>query len=390
MAIGLDFSQSNKAIARFNQFLQADLLDQLSSDRDTMRLQVQDKLMRERAVEQGQIDMGVAGYKSALTDKEAYTKAMLDIAKMSEYDYLVSMARFATDPNIPDHLKPVTLNAAKEYGAMSRALALSYYNASRGKGNAIDAYEALRGGGMKGLTDWMQQNGMGVREGMQQSRAEKAEKAGVVADTTKAWQGQIRETRDFLVSQGVMGQAITGEMRIFMENKTLNPMNAEDQGYTLYHLNRIWQKVTDEGPGSVTPGEKNFIAQAWNVFASNKAAGTMGEGIVQKPTTPPAMAGAGRAAGALPPQAPGAAAAPPVNPETGATPEQDLEMFRRLRGRLYRNKIPEIIRMKYGAGYSPTPAELRAVEKAAKKFVDTRLGPTLWENWAIMQNEPFI
>lgn len=380
MAIGLDFSQSNKAISRFNQFLQADLLDQLSSDRDTMRLQVQDKLMRERAVEQGQIDMGVAGYKSALTDKEAYTKAMLDIAKMPEYDYLVSMARFATDPNLPEDKRAIAMNAAKEYGAISRALALSYYKASRGQGNPMDAYKALRGGGMKGLTDWMQQNGMGVREGMQQSRAEKAEKAGIAADTTKAWQGQVKDTRDYLVSQGVQGQAVTGEMRIFMENKTLDPMNSEDRSYTLYHLNRIWQKITDEGPGSVTPGEKNFIAMAWNTYAANKAAGTMGGGIVQKPTAPPAIAGAAGAAGALPPE-PTVAGRPSIDATTGLSFQQEQAMYTQIRQGLIASKVQEGLNMTYGEGYSPTPAELKEMEKAVKKYIDNRLGPTMWSGW---------
>jgi hypothetical protein len=382
MAIGLDFSQSNKAISRFNQFLQADLLDQLSSDRDTMRLQVQDKLMRERAVEQGQIDMGVAGYKSALTDKEAYTKAMLDIAKMPEYDYLVSMARFATDPSLPEDKRAIAMNAAKEYGAISRALALSYYNASRGQGNPMDAYEALRGGGMKGLTDWMQTNGMGVREGMQQSRAERTEKAGIEADTTKAWQGQIKESRDYLVSQGVQGQAVTGEMKIFVDSKTLDPMNSEDRGYTLYHLNRIWQKITDEGPGSMTPGEKDFIAMAWNTYAANKAAGTMGGGIVQKPVTPPAIAGAAGASGALPPTAPGAAPGrPSIDAKTGLSFEQEKAMYSEIRRGLINSKVQEGLNMTYGEGYSPTPAELREMEKAVKKYIDNRLGPTMWSGW---------
>ena len=143
MAIPLDFSSSKQTLARFNQFLSYDLLDQMRSDRDADLMRVQDKLMRERQVEAGRIDIGVAEYKSALTDKEAYTKAMLDYAKLPGADYRVSMARLATDPNLPPQYHEAAIQAAKDYAAEIIPLAQAAYNASRGTGTWED-YAAMQ------------------------------------------------------------------------------------------------------------------------------------------------------------------------------------------------------------------------------------------------------
>jgi len=71
MPIQLDFSRSNQTLARFNQFLTYDLLDQKRSERDVALMGIQDRLMRERQVQAGQIDVGVAEYKSAFSNEEA-------------------------------------------------------------------------------------------------------------------------------------------------------------------------------------------------------------------------------------------------------------------------------------------------------------------------------
>jgi hypothetical protein len=170
-------------------------------------------------------------------------------------------------------------------------------------------------------------------------------------------------------------------------------MNAEDQGYTLYHLSRLEQKIADEGPDALTPGEKDFIAMAWNTFAQNKAAGTIPPGQVQRPIAPPppAIKGAQGAAGALPPAAPGAAAtAPPGEPtvdaETGMTYAQKLAMYREYRKSLFVTNYAEALRMSM-KGEAPTPDEVSQLKKDIQEYIDERIGPTLWKNWPLLKNE---
>ena len=383
MAIQLDFTGSRAAIARFNQFLQYDLLDQMRSTRDAEMMQIQDKLMRERQVQAGEIEKDVAEYKSGLTERESYIKAMLDIAKLPEADYLVSMARMAMNPQLPPEFREQSKGAAAKYADMVMNLSLSYFKASHGIGNANDAYAALRGGGVKGLTDWMQENGINWRTTQQETgttgRTKMTEENKIAGERRKGYVDLVQASKVWLSSQGVIGESLTGDVRIFMENKTLNPVDKKDQSYALSMLTEIEMQLLDQGPDSLTPGQKKFISNSWNAWGMNEARLGMGAG---------AAPGAAPGAAATPGAAPPAGRQGAINAETGMTPQEERTLYTAMRKNLYATKLAEAIRMTYGAGYSPTPQELREIKKAIKKYVDQRIGPSLWKNWGLLMNEP--
>jgi hypothetical protein len=276
---GLDFKRSNQAIARFNQFLQYDLLDQMRTDRDVAVLEVSDRLMRERQKEGGEIEKNVAEFKSSLTDKEAYTKAMLDIAKLPEADYLVSMARLATDKNLPPQFHEPARGAAKKYASIVLPLAQAYYNASRGIGTANDAFAALKGGGVQGLTDYMEQSGMNIRaqqvaqtaageQGVQREKIAAEGEGRTQAQMDKmserfiAW---IGDTVKFLEAEGVQGESMIDA--IFAEAKVRDPLMSEYRGSALQFLNQLKANVIRSGADALTDGNIAFITKAWNTPA---------------------------------------------------------------------------------------------------------------------------
>ncbi len=287
---GMDFSNSNRAIARFNQFLQYDLLDQMKSDRDVDILKVSDRLQRERQIEAGEIDVGVARYKSALTDKEAYTKAMLDISKLPEADYLQAMARLATNPNLPPEYHGAARNAAQKYANMVRPLALAAYNASRGITTWDDYESILSGMGSKGLMDMTQETGMNIRaQGVAKTEGEKL---GVEREKVRAGIGKtgkspeevraerylklIDDTIGHLQAEGVQGEALVGNMPIYLESKTRDPLSSENRGKALTYLNQLKVKVIDGSP--LTDANTSFITRVWNTpgvqgFVSGRLSG---------------------------------------------------------------------------------------------------------------------
>ena len=281
MAIPLDFSSSKQTLARFNQFLSYDLLDQMRSDRDADLMRVQDKLMRERQVEAGRIDIGVAEYKSALTDKEAYTKAMLDYAKLPGADYRVSMARLATDPNLPPQYHEAAIQAAKDYAAEIIPLAQAAYNASRGTGTWEDYAAMLKGGGFRGMEEAYKESGTNIRAsrqaGIEEQKLgiEREKLTDVGAGRTQAaaekmtdryikW---IDDTVSYLVGEGVQGQAMTGEMPIYLESKSRDPLSSQDRGFALTHLQNIKAQILRQGYETLTDGQLSFVSKVYNTPA---------------------------------------------------------------------------------------------------------------------------
>jgi len=350
---GLDFSRSNQAIARFNQFLQYDLMDQLRSDRDVGILQISDRLQRERQREAGQIEAGIAEFKSALTDKEAYIKAMLDISKLPEADYLMAMARLATDPNLPPQYHDAARNAAKKYASIAIPLAQAYYNASRGIGTATDAFNALQGGGVAGLTDYMKESGMNLRAQQVAKTAEDEQRLGyakIAADVMgrtatavekkeTAYIKWVDDTINFLVGEGVQGEALIGDMPIYLETKTRDPLSSTDRGKALTYLNRLKGQILNEGYASLTPGNLEFISKVWNTPAVQ---GYVSERLKGGTPSPAPAAGQRPRPGAAQP-APPSGAVGQVNPETGATVEEENEAFAAIRRTLINQRIQDFM-----------------------------------------------
>jgi len=281
MPIRLDFSRSNQALARFNQFLQYDLLDKMRSDRDVDIMKIQDKLMRERDLLRGEIDIGVAQYKSDLTDKESYTKAMLDYAKMPGADYRVAMARLATDRNLPPQYHDAAIQAAKDYAAEIIPLAQAAYNASRGIGTWKDYAAMVKGGGFKGMEEAYKETGTNIRAarqaGIEEQKLgiERERLTDVGAGRTQAaaekmtdryikW---VDDTVSYLVGEGVQGQAMTGEMPIYLESKSRDPLSSQDRGFALTHLQNIKTQILRQGYESLTDGQLSFISKVYNTPA---------------------------------------------------------------------------------------------------------------------------
>ena len=148
MPIRLDFSRSNQTLARFNQFLTYDLLDQKKSERDVALMGIQDRLMRERQVEAGQIDIGVAEYKSALSNEEAWTKAKLEFAKQPRFEYLNAWANMATDTTVPEKYHQTIRNAVKARAEILGPVADAFQQSSVGKMSSKDAYAVLDAAGL--------------------------------------------------------------------------------------------------------------------------------------------------------------------------------------------------------------------------------------------------
>lgn len=373
MAIPLDFSSSKQTLARFNQFLSYDLLDQMRSDRDADLMRVQDKLMRERQVEAGRIDIGVAEYKSALTDKEAYTKAMLDYAKLPGADYRVSMARLATDPNLPPQYHEAAIQAAKDYAAEIIPLAQAAYNASRGTGTWEDYAAMLKGGGFRGMEEAYKESGTNIRAsrqaGIEEQKLgiEREKLTDVGAGRTQAaaekmtdryikW---IDDTVSYLVGEGVQGQAMTGEMPIYLESKSRDPLSSQDRGFALTHLQNIKAQILRQGYETLTDGQLSFVSKVYNTPAVQGF-------VTEKLKEPPA-------AGKRPPR-PGAAGAPaPVaggtqgglNPYTGNTAADEAGVRASRREGLFNHYVEFDIQNLFGgvrSAENKAKAEARANE----------------------------
>lgn len=367
---GMDFSRSNQALSRFNQFLQYDLLDQFRSDRDVAILQVSDRLMRERQREGGEIEKGVAEFKSALTDKEAYTKAMLDYAKLPGADYEVAMARLATDPNLPPQYHDAAKSAAKSYAARILPLAKAAYNASRGITTWQDYTNLLEGGGYKGMEEGMKETGTNIRARMtaETARGEQAvQRERIGAEATGKTQAQqdkvtdryikwIDETTQFLVGEGVQGEAITGEMPIFLETKTRDPLSSEHRGYALTYLNQLKAKVMREGPDSLTDGNVAFITKVWN---TPLVQGFVSERLKTAGTT--RVAGPAKAGAATP-------GTPPISLETGNTAGETAEIQAQKKVN-YINHYTELYIQSVFGGVR-TPENIAQAKADATEFVE--------------------
>lgn len=209
----------------------------------------------------------------------------------------------------------------------------------------------------------------------------------IATERRKGYMDLVQSSKKYLVDQGIQGTALTGDVRIFLENKTLDPMNSKQRSYALFYLTTLEQQLLDQGPDSLTPGQKAFIASAWNTWGWNQGA------TAATPGAPGAGAPAGggaAAGGGAPGGAPPAPERPPGAPsaETGMTQDQEWTLYRQMRKNLYATKVQEALNMTYGAGYSPTPDELKMIKKSIKKYVDERLGPSMWKNWAVLANEP--
>jgi hypothetical protein len=328
-------------------------------------MKVSDKLMREREIERGEIDIGVARYKSALTDKEAYTKAMLDYAKLPGADYLITMARLATDPNLPEDMKPIAAAAAKQYAEMIIPLARAAQAASNGTGTWEDYAALLKGGGFKGMEEGYKESGTNRRAnlaaevdrekldveekrltdtgaGRTQAAAEK------MTDRYIKW---VDDTVSYLVGEGVQGQAMTGEMPIYLESKSRDPLSSQDRGFTLTHLQNINGQILRKGYDSLTDGQLAFISKVYN---TPSVQGFVTEKLKTNPPAP-----ATPAAGARPPR-PGGSPAPVaggtqggLNPYTGNTAEETAGIAAQKRQALVNHYTELYIQQVYGGARSP-------------------------------------
>jgi hypothetical protein len=398
---GLDFSRSNQALARFNQFLAYDLLDQNKSDRDVALMGIQDRLMRERQVEAGQIDMGVAEYKSALSNEESWTKAKLEFAKQPRFEYLNMWANMAIDKTVPEKYHPTIRNAVKERAAILGEMADAFQQASQGKMSWENAYAIGNAAGVKGLTEMTQEAGSNRRAnlaaevdrekldveekrltdtgaGRTQAAAEK------MTDRYIKW---VDDTVSYLVGEGVQGQAMTGEMPIYLESKSRDPLSSQDRGFTLTHLQNIKGQILRKGYGSLTDGQLAFISKVYN---TPSVQGFVTEKLKTNPPAP-----ATPAAGARPPR-PGGSPAPiaggtqgGLSPVTGATTAEYDQALAKVRETWIAQKEAEGIEATGLAAEKPAEGEsleafnvrMAGVRKqhhlAAIKYVDEKIMPTL-------------
>ena len=382
---GMDFSRSNQAFARFNQFLQYDLLDQQRTERDKDLMRIQDRLMRERQAEAGDIEKSVAEYKTALSEKEAYTKAIIDIDKMPRFSRLSALSHMSTNPNLPEEYHAEARKAVEEYASVVKTLSMAYFMASRGQGTAEAAFHAADGGGLDGLTDWMQENAASWRhaEGLKFDRekltaeGEGSEKAGQ-DEVTKRYITMIEKSLSHLQGQGVQGTALAGDARIFMENKTLNPLSAENQELAYTGLLDLWQRVADQGAGALSDGNKAFIRRVWAAGEwGGRAAGVIGN----EPAAAPAARGGRK------PQVEGSQPLQPqveephtpvpagggVDLETGATPTETAgvnEAARQTAIRYYAEFFIQKVR-----GGIRDEAAIREATMLATEFVDSKIYP---------------
>jgi len=384
MPIPLDFSRSNQTLARFNQYLMYDLLDQKKSDRDVALMNIQDRLMRERQVEAGQIDIGVAEYKSALSNDEAWTKAKLEFAKQPRFTYLNSWANMAGDTTVPEKYHQTIRDAVKARAEILGPVADAFQQASVGKMSWKNAYATLDAAGIGGITDVMQEAGTGRRANLaaevdrEKLGVEREKLTDVGAGRTQAAQDKVTErylkwiedTTQFLVGEGVQGEAITGDMPIYLEAKARDPLSSEDRGKALTYLQQLRAQVLRQGPDSLTDGNISFITKVWNTagvqgFVSDKLKKV--EGGMQGSVA--ASAGKGAPApverrGGLP------------SPETGATTAEYDQALGAVRQTWINQKAAEFIKAVYGETPS-TPEIQQEAMRYATEYVDTRIMPSL-------------
>jgi len=384
MAIQLDFSRSNQTLARFNQFLAYDLLDQKKSERDVALMGIQDRLMRERQVQAGQIDIGVAEYKSALSNEESWTKAKLEAAKQPWFEYLNMWANMAIDETVPQKYHGTIRNAVKLRGEIIGRMADAFQQASQGKMSWENAYAIADSSGVKGLTEMTQEAGSGRRANLaaevdrEKMDIEERKLTDVGAGRTQAaaekmtdryikW---VDDTVSYLVGEGVQSQAMTGDMPIYLESKSRDPLSSQDRGFALTHLQNIKTQILRQGYESLTDGQLAFISKVYNTpavqgFVSEKLKTTPAAG-----TRPPRPGGAGD----LPPAMGGTQGG--LSPATGATNQEYDQALGSVRQTWINQKAEEFIKAVYGEA-APTPEIQQEAMRYATEYVDTKIMPSL-------------
>lgn len=180
----------------------------------------------------------------------------------------------------------------------------------------------------------------------------------------------IEDTTQFLVGEGVQGEAITGDMPIYLEAKARDPLSSEDRGKALTYLQQLRAQVLRQGPDSLTDGNISFITKVWNTagvqgFVSDKLKKV--EGGMQGPVA--ASAGKGAPApverrGGLP------------SPETGATTAEYDQALGAVRQTWINQKAAEFIKAVYGE-VQATPEIQQEAMRYATEYVDTRIMPSL-------------
>lgn len=370
---GLDFSRSNQALARFNQFLSYDLLDQMRSDRDVEVMKIQDRLMREREVEKGNIDVGVARYKSALTDKEAYTKAWIDLSAKPgmEADHMLAM--LATNPDLPSEYQEAAKAAAKRWADAILPVAQAHYNVSRGAGTKEDFAVLNKFGGYKGAEEGYKEQGTNLRAERtagieEQKTAVEREKLGAAErgvstkatdEKAKQYVDWIDKTVAFISGEGVKGNALMDTVMFLTGGKTRDPYAPDVYGKVLSDLQGLKRKILNGEP--LTRGNEDYIIKVWNArsldAAKEPAPGPAGNAAPVAPV-------AGGAGGGIP------------SPETGTRPAEYDQALGAVRQTWINQKAAEFIKAVYGET-PPTPEIQAEAMKYATEYVDTRIMPTL-------------
>jgi len=176
-----------------------------------------------------------------------------------------------------------------------------------------------------------------VGAGRTQATAEK------MTDRYLKW---VDDTVSYLVGEGVQGQAMTGEMPIYLESKSRDPLSSQDRGFALTHLQNIKAQILRQGYESLTDGQLAFISKVYNTPSV--------QGFVTEKLTKNPADQAAPAAGTRPPR-PGGATAPVaggtqggLNPYTGNTEADEAGIQAQKRTALVNHYVELYLQQVYG------------------------------------------
>lgn len=319
----LDFSQSRAALARMNQVLGYQLSSKIRTEGQARNMMLQDKLIKERQMDQATLQSQLEDMKSKNTVRENYLKAMADAMKMPGIGYIQTLVNMGNDPNAPAEYGETIKKAIETYTGVVQGLAELAGKVQKGEATPDDYTYAIQLG-PDNFVNMVKESGANIRSireaGVQQAKtgveSEKNRLTAMGLDAkslTNILTGQkasVKSAMDFLVGQGVKTDESVPQISIYEGGKSYDPMEPANRAHTLSLLQAYKNKL-DSG-NMLSDEEAENIA---TIYGYSERV----EGTKAKTTLNPAISPGS-------PQAPRAGAVSPSLPtRSGDTPASRAE-----------------------------------------------------------------
>jgi len=286
----LDFSESRKAIQRFNQFLQYDMLDKRASQRRMRQEEYANTLAMGRMERGAELEGGLEEKKSGLRMAEAQRKVLLDIARDPRFDQITAMIHLGRVGELPPGTEHLAEEAQSEMKPMLEKLTNALFAVQKGE-TTPDNYNSLLDGFGSQAAQWAtERTSVNINARRQQKIEEERNRiAGLtagaggfdIADKYRREQVKyIDDAQGFVANEGAQ-PSTTALQRLMAQyqavtGKAPDPLPSKLRGQVLQYLQEIKQSLK---PGMVmTPLQERFVAEAYNAYQLRGGAAAPVEG----------------------------------------------------------------------------------------------------------------